>query len=402
MFPFLFQINLLCTNPFLTQGDTRDMICLTHHPARGGYLESQCPAVINITTIKRFKKAINSYKPLEGIGKGFLLLRSIKRCRESETFQTVMYSQDIRQNTDRRQNIMTTFKTGVHTIEFKTKDYLRLSELPPAYVSAIRPEGKKSKHYILTLPKIQDVPEYSAPADTQEYIKTAFITFANMDAGYPQATRIDYRFDDHDGKYVDHLPLMTVLVNLIAYESRIYDRRVFYTDGNHVTTSVRCMPDRKDDATKYGAEYYDKPKQAKTNEYGNARLELRRLNMNGETVQYVVKEWRDILQLITRRKYLAMLEAHAQSLCGTKQDSETTSEFFKRTKCQLIAQEEWNVFCKLNGKHSNHHRENVGHLPAWKNTKRLIDALTTQLDKDLAQPLSNSFHPNPVKQEMPF
>jgi len=296
---------------------------------------------------------------------------------------------------------VTSFKTGVHTIEFRTTDYLKLSKLPPAYAGAVRPEGTKLKHYILTLPKIQGVPEYSFPENTQEDIKNAFKTFANMDAGYPTTTRIDYRFDDYSGVYADHLPLMTVLINLIAFHSGIYDRRVFYTDGNHIITSVRCMPDKKDEETKYGAEYYDKPKQAKTDEYGNARLELRRVNMNGETVQYTVKEWREMLQSVTRKKYMSMLEAHAQMLYSTKQEGEMETEFIRRMRNNLIAYEEWNIIHKICGKNSNHY-EKAAHLPKWVEVKAFIDDLTAQLDKALNQPQASAFHHDSVKDELPF
>lgn len=294
---------------------------------------------------------------------------------------------------------MLKFKTGVHTIEFKTTNYLKLSELPPAYENAIKPEGKK--RYRLNVTKLPRMQEYNSPVDTQNAINEAFAALADMGAGYPQTTRIDYRLDDHERTYADGLSLMTVLVNLIAYRSGIYDRRVFYTDGNQTITSVRCMPDDKDDTTQYGAEYYDKPKQAKTDEYGNARLELRRLNMGNESVSFVVKEWRDMLQSFTRNDYLSMLEAHAQALYSTKQDEETATEFIRRTRSKLIAYEEWNIIHKISGKHSNHY-DQVAHLPKWTEVKAVIDDLTAQLDEALAQPQTISFHPDSVMKPEPF
>lgn len=295
---------------------------------------------------------------------------------------------------------MTRFKTGVHTIEFKTTNYLKLSELPPAYENAIKPEGKR--RYRLNVTKLPRMQEYNSPADTQKAIEEAFCTFADMDAGYPKTTRIDYRLDDHSGTYADNLPLMTVLVNLIAYRSGIYDRRVFYTDGNGVTTSVRCMPDDKDKITRYGAEYYDKPKQAKTDEYGNARLELRRLNLSNESVPFVVKEWRDILQSITKKEYLAMLEEHALHLSLTRQDGEKLVEFIQRTRPKLIAGEEEKKLYDLTGKRCNHMHANKMGLPRWKHVQPFIKNIIAQLDEALAQPQNNLHHRKPVSNELPF
>lgn len=294
---------------------------------------------------------------------------------------------------------MNTFKTGVHTIEFQTAKYLRLSDLPEKYSGAVsQVDGMR---YKLTLPKVQGVSEYSSPADTQRDIEEAFAAFSNMDVGYPKTTRIDFRLDDHEGAYVDHLQLMTVLVNIIAAMGDIYDRRVFYTDGNHVITSVRCMPDKKDKDARYGVEYYDKPKQAKTDEYGNARLELRRLNMENERVQFVIKEWSDMLKSITKRKYLAVLEAHAQSMFASKPAGETVEAFIKRARDMMIAREEWNIVCRLIGKRPNHY-ERLPSLPRWEDVKPFIDDLTAQLDEALSQPHSSSQHPKQVTNELPF
>ena len=243
--------------------------------------------------------------------------------------------------------------------------------------------------------------EYNSPADAQKAIEDAFRIFVDMGAGYPKITRIDYRLDDHDGTYADNLPLMTLLVNLIAYRSGIYDRRVSYTDGKGVTTSVRCMPDDKDEITRYGAEYYDKPKQAKTDKYGNARLELRRLNLSNESVPFIVKEWRDLLQSITKKEYLSMLEAHAQALHSTRQDGETATEFIRKTRGKLIGYEEWNILHKVVGKHTNHYG-NAAHLPKWSEMKAFIDDLTAQLSEALNQPQVSTFHPNLLLNELPF
>ena len=294
---------------------------------------------------------------------------------------------------------MINFKTGVHTIEFQTNKYLKLSDLPPAYDDAIKPEGKK--RYRLNITKLPGMQEYNSPADAQKAIEDAFCAFVDMGAGYPKTTRIDYRLDDHNGTYADNLSLMTVLVNLIAYRGGIYDRRVFYTDGNGTITSVRCMPDDKDEITRYGAEYYDKPKQAKTDEYGNARLELRRLNLSNESVPFIVKEWRDLLQSITKKEYLSMLEAHARSLHSIREDGETAAKFVKRVRCMLIGYEEWHKLCKLNVLHTKDY-DKLPPLPKWAEVKTFIDEITAQLDEALSQPQEITFHPDSVTNEVPF
>ena len=263
---------------------------------------------------------------------------------------------------------MINFKTGVHTIEFQTNKYLKLSDLPPAYDDAIKPEGKK--RYRLNITKLPGMQEYNS-------------------------------LDDHNGTYADNLSLMTVLVNLIAYRGGIYDRRVFYTDGNGTITSVRCMPDDKDEITRYGAEYYDKPKQAKTDEYGNARLELRRLNLSNESVPFIVKEWRDLLQSITKKEYLSMLEAHARSLHSIREDGETAAKFVKRVRCMLIGYEEWHKLCKLNVLHTKDY-DKLPPLPKWAEVKTFIDEITAQLDEALSQPQEITFHPDSVTNEVPF
>lgn len=292
---------------------------------------------------------------------------------------------------------MTKFFTGVHTIEFQTANQLRLSALPEEYRKAIKPEG--SNRYRLTLPKLPDVPEYPNPADAQEIIKAAYTTFADVGAGHCTTTRIDYRLDDHEGTYAENLPLMTVMVNLIAYVGGIYDRRVFFTDGNGVITSVRCMPDEKDGSSRYGVEYYDKPRQAKTDEYGNARLELRRLNMEGETVPCIVREWRDMLAGITKRTYLDMLEEHAKALHTTRQDGETAAKFVKRVRCRLIAYEEQTKIYRVSGKSKNHYYKG---LPEWGQVQAFIGDVIAQLDEALAQQTTATFTTKRCDDDFPF
>lgn len=290
---------------------------------------------------------------------------------------------------------MTAFRTGVHTIEFKTTEYLKTTELPTAYRNALEPLG--SMRYKMNMTKLPGTKEYDTPADTQRAIREAFTMFASMGAGYPQTTRIDFRFDDHEGTYAQHLPMMTVLVNLIAHHSGIYDRRISRLDENDVKTSIRCMPEDTDHTTRYGIEYYDKLDQRGNAEHGNARLELRRVNMEGESVQFIVKEWRDILQSITRAKYLAMLEEHARSLHSTRQDGETATAFVRRMRSKLIAYEEQTKLYKISGKTANHYYEG---LPKWEQVKEFIDDLTAQLDEALAQPESE--HHQTVVNELPF
>jgi len=292
---------------------------------------------------------------------------------------------------------MTAFKTGVHTIEFQTTSPLITAKLPGNYRNAIRIEG--GNKYRLNVAKIPCVPEYGNPSDTQAAIEEAFAVFSDIGAGHCKTTRIDYRLDDHDGTYADNLPLMTVLINLIAYIGGIYDRRVFYSDGNDIKTSVRCMPESKDHSARYGVEYYDKLKEEGNAKRGNARLEFRRLNMNGETVQCAVREWRDLLQSITKKEYLAMLEEHARSLHALRQDGETATEFVKRVRRKMIAYEEQTKLYRISGKAKNHYYEG---LPRWEQVREFIGGIIAQLDEALAQPLTVSSTTKTVMDELPF
>lgn len=160
--------------------------------------------------------------------------------------------------------------------------------------------------------------EYNSIDKTQTTIDDALRIFYEAGSGCTRITRIDYRLDNYNDPYEKELDLMTVLVYLIAHKNGLFNRRIHYTDGEGITTSVRAMPDKDDHSARWGIEYYDKAQQKRTTQYGNARLELRALNRQGETVSYVVKEWRDMLQSITRRDYQAMLTDRASRLLQSR------------------------------------------------------------------------------------
>lgn len=71
--------------------------------------------------------------------------------------------------------MMTAFRTGVHTIEFKTTEYLKTTELPTAYRNALEPLG--SMRYKMNMTKLPGTKEYDTPADTQRAIREAFTMF---------------------------------------------------------------------------------------------------------------------------------------------------------------------------------------------------------------------------------
>lgn len=85
--------------------------------------------------------------------------------------------------------------------------------------------------------------EYNSIGRTQAAIDDALKIFYEAGSGCARITRIDYRLDNYDDPYTKELDLMTVLVYLIAHKNGLFDRRIHYTDGEGITTSIRAMPD---------------------------------------------------------------------------------------------------------------------------------------------------------------
>ena len=270
---------------------------------------------------------------------------------------------------------MNRIRSGVHTVEIQTPKPIPFDQLSEEYRAAIKPEG--TCRYRVNVARLPGMDEYNGVRETQTAIDEALSTVKEIGAGHGKVTRIDYRFDDHVHEYVHNLPVMTVVVYLLAYTGGIFDRRIIYTDGERRITSVRAMPDKDDHFALYGVEYYDKENQKKTRQYGRARLELRRLNLQGESVAGVVKEWRDKLSAINRETYRNMLSERADILLSRSRD-------IRSIRPQLIAREEEGILLRKIGTTQNHYY--CQHLPRWADVKAAIDEVTNCLNP-----------PNPVK-----
>ena len=263
---------------------------------------------------------------------------------------------------------MNHYKSGVHTVEIQTAKSIPFDQLPEEYRAAIKAEG--ACRYRVNVVRLPGMDEYNGIRETQTAIDETLSTVAEIGAGRGKVTRIDYRFDDHVHEYAHNLPVMTVLVYLLAYEGSIFDRRMIFMDGEGQITSVRAMPDKDDHSALYGVEYYDKERQKKTRQYGRARLELRRLNLQGESVAGVVKEWLDRLSAINRESYRNMLTERTDILLSRSRD-------IREIRPQLIAREEEGILLRRMGTAQNHYR--CQHLPRWADVKAAIDDMMSCL-----------------------
>ena len=265
------------------------------------------------------------------------------------------------------------YQSGIHTIELRTENQIALSALPEGYRQAIEPMGRL--RYKLNIPSLPDMNEYNNIIITQKAIDDALLLFSKIGAGQRRVTRIDYRFDDHKHDYAHNLPVMTVLVFLLAHQGGIFDRRAVFSDGEGIPSSIRAMPKEGDLIARYGIEYYDKERQKGTRQYGRARFELRRLNLNGEPIAYVVEEWRDKLQAITRTDYKAMLTERAKALISKR------SSDIRKVRPYFIAREEEGIFMRLSGSAQSHYY--CQNLPGWANVKAELDSITSVLERQL-------------------
>lgn len=272
---------------------------------------------------------------------------------------------------------MLQYSTGVHTIEIQAMEQISLASLPTQYRAAIKPEG--GKRYRLTIPRLPDMGEYNGVQATQEALERALEELSKT-GGYCKVTRIDYRLDDHRNAYADMLPMMRVLVNLTAFAVGMQSRVASFADNVGEITSIRCMPE--DGKTgEYGVEYYDKERQKGTQEYGRARLELRRMNLSGESVQGVLREWGDILRQIDKQTFESMLEAHSRAILQRKKEGESAREFIRRVKPDIIAAREEGIILKRTGTQRNHYQ--CTDLPKWEDVKAQLDVIISHICQDL-------------------
>lgn len=118
-----------------------------------------------------------------------------------------------------------------------------------------------------------------------------------------------------------------------------------------------------------------------TTRYGNARLEFRALNRQGETVSYAVKEWRDMLQSITRKDYQAMLTDRASRLLQSRLQGESPTDFMKRIRPRIIAREEEGIL--LNLMHHSRSHYYCKTLPNWNALAAHISNVEDHLNQSL-------------------
>lgn len=250
------------------------------------------------------------------------------------------------------------FKHGVHTIEIN-------NQAPGINIA------KQYGEY-MSIPETEDSIEY----EQQEYNPST-------------VTRIDYRFDSQDESYQELFPRMRQLVYTLAHKAGMYNRLQSWQDESGTFHSVRFMPDEKDELSQRGVEFYDKPYQFKLRgkarlEQGKARLELRRLNLHGERLSYIVNQWKNELEAITEDDYLAMLEGHAQQLLNRHYiKGERTGDFIVRISPYLIGGEEGKMLYRLNGtveKHGSTRAAKIcSALPCWNTLTETIKAITDLL-----------------------
>lgn len=259
-------------------------------------------------------------------------------------------------------------KSGVHTAELTAKNPIALASLPEEYRHALDPLG--GNRYRLNIPRLPGMSEYNDVTSTQEAMNKALEACVDVGGNLPTVTRIDYRIDRYDAPYRQDLPLMRALVFLLAYRCGLSERLVTVYDAwTGEVSSVRAMPDEKDAGALAGVEYYDKAKQKKTSAYGQGRLELRRLNLHGETLSYVLDEWRQILSGITWNTYREAVREHARQLYELKEPEEKRGDFIRRNLHQFFVREEEHRIFELEGKTVKH--AICKDLPGWRKIKPL-------------------------------
>ncbi len=221
--------------------------------------------------------------------------------------------------------------------------------------------------------------EYNDAASTQEAMNTALEACVDIGGERATVTRIDYRIDRYDAPYRQDLPLMRALVFLLAYRCGLSDRLITVYDAwTGEVSSVRAMPDEKDAGALVGIEYYDKAKQKRTSAYGQGRLELRRLNLHGETLPYVLDEWRRALSGITRDAYREAAEKHARQLYALKKPDEKRGSFLRRNLHLFFVRNEENEIFKLEGIREVKHAI-CKNLPCWEEIEPLCEDILSCL-----------------------
>lgn len=252
------------------------------------------------------------------------------------------------------------YRTGVHTVEIKTSKYINDRELF---------QPVKGKRYKLNVEARASWPCYQTIDRTEQILHDVLEEIGECDTG--RITRADYRLDSYTTSYEEALPLMTALVNVVAYQTGQMNR-VQYTahEADRKTHSVRCMPDEHDDKARFGIEFYDKAYQRGDETHGKARLELRSLNLQGGNLKDTMKAWETLLKSIDRSTYLNTLHLHAQKLATGYKQNECKESFIRRMIPCIIGREEEALLRKIIGSSSN--KRQCSSLPRWSDIRGMI------------------------------
>lgn len=277
---------------------------------------------------------------------------------------------------------MSLYKSGVHTIEVQTTSQARLAMLPNEYKHAVTIEG--NNRYRVNIPRLPGMQEYNSTAATEDAISAACHQLETAEGQTATVTRIDYRLDNHIEPYVKNLSLMRLLVYTLAYKYGTWSRIWETTQRiGGMPLSVRAMPNEEkmtvDNADGHsiqrGIEYYNKLMESGTDAFGQARLELRRLNLHGERLSYVLKQWRQELAGISKPDYLNMLEAHViEDLQPLMNDRGNVGSI----KHLLIAKEEPGLILRLTGK-NRQSASRYSYLPDWKKLQDHIGGIMDEV-----------------------
>lgn len=262
------------------------------------------------------------------------------------------------------------YRSGIHTVEIRTDSYINRLEIL---------QQVKGKRYKLNVEARDTWPRYQTIAQTEAVIHEVFDEIGIQAA--PAITRADYRLDNRDDPYEEELPVMRAVVRLIAYQTGQTGRIQCTKHGEaEITHSVRCMPDEDDRTALFGIEYYDKQYQRGSEEYGKARLELRSLNMNGESIAQALDRWKKLILSIDRTVYRDMLHAHAVALAGTRAPNERAESFVRRVLPVLIGREEEHMLRRLIGSETN--RRQGAFLPGWREVRAKLFKIVSQIEAD--------------------
>lgn len=248
---------------------------------------------------------------------------------------------------------MNEYKTGVHTAEltFDKGGWIAFESLPNEYRAAIEPIARG--RYKLKIPRLPGLEEYNGVNTTQTAINQAVRKCIDTNGNHGRITRIDYRLDDYVRNYEQEFAIMRAITVVMAYKHGMQERLHQLTNpATGERLSIRYMPDEDvcGTDTLFGMEYYNKPVQSGTNKYGNARLELRMMNLQDGSVRDVLNSWKQTMRSIRRQDYLDVMQTCAEHLYKHRNADEHMRLFIRGVARDLIGKEEEGHLYQLEGK----------------------------------------------------